>query len=82
MKSRTFTQITALSFNADGSQVAVCPGTPEIYIMATKGSQNDKDWEITHTLKEVNPILTLSAHDGSHLPRLEPCYWKACVWLN
>lgn len=50
---RTFLQVTAIAFNADGSKAAVCPGTREIIIFATNGSRKDSAWTVEHVLKEV-----------------------------
>ncbi len=50
--SRTFVQVTAISFNHDGSKVAVCPGSREIIIYATNGSRKDSAWTVEHVLKE------------------------------
>ena len=52
-KSQTFPAISAISFNGDGSEVAVATKDWEIYIMRTNGSKDTKKWEIVHTLKEV-----------------------------
>lgn len=61
---RTFYQITAISFNFDGSQVCVCAGTNELYIMKTKGSTNPNDWETIQILKEH--IMEANAIDWNH----------------
>mmetsp|Transcript_12607 Transcript_12607/g.12660 ORF Transcript_12607/g.12660 Transcript_12607/m.12660 type:complete len:228 (+) Transcript_12607:18-701(+) len=45
-------KVTAISFNKDGSQVAICTGEKEILIYETKGSKKFADWEQIHILKE------------------------------
>ncbi len=45
-------KITAISFNKDGSQVALCIGGKEIFVYNTNGSKKFNDWEKIHTLKE------------------------------
>lgn len=49
---KIFTTITAISFNKDGSQVALCAGSREIYIYDTNGNKDPAKWEKKHTLKE------------------------------
>lgn len=44
--------ITAICFNKDGSQVALCSGEKEIFIYNTNGSKDYSKWEKKHTLKE------------------------------
>jgi actin related protein 2/3 complex, subunit 1A/1B len=52
MAKKIFKTITAISFNADGSQVALCEGSKEIFIYDTNGSKDCSKWEKRHTLKE------------------------------
>jgi len=41
---RKFPQITAICFNHDGSQVAVCPGSKDIFVMNTNGKPSENEW--------------------------------------
>ena len=52
MAKKIFTTITAISFNVDGSQVALCSGSKEIFIYDTNGSRDCSKWVKVHTLKE------------------------------
>jgi actin related protein 2/3 complex subunit 1A/1B len=52
MPKKIFSTITAISFNKDGSQVAICAGSKEIFIYDTNGSKDPNKWEKKHTLKE------------------------------
>jgi actin related protein 2/3 complex, subunit 1A/1B len=52
MSKKIFPTITAISFNKDGSQVALCAGGKEIFIYNTNGSKDYTKWERKYTLKE------------------------------
>lgn len=51
-KKKIFPTITAIAFNGDGSQVALCAGEKEVYIYDTNGSKDENKWTQKHTLKE------------------------------
>lgn len=50
-KKRLLPSLSALSFNKDASQVAICHGTPEITIFYTNYSTNTDEWIQTQVLK-------------------------------
>lgn len=50
--TKIFPTITAISFNKDGSQVALCAGEQEVFIYDTNGSKSQSKWTKKHTLKE------------------------------
>lgn len=52
--------MNAIAFNSDGTLVAVCPGTKEIYIMKTNGSYDENKWEEIQALNEHSmPIASI-----------------------
>jgi len=63
-KKRLFPQISSIAFNADGSQAAVCPGTKEIYIYLTNGSEKENEWTEIQELKEHS--MEASTMDWNH----------------
>lgn len=63
-KVKIFQTITAISFNGDGSQVALCAGEQEVYIYDTNGSKEESKWTLKHTLKEHT--MKATAIDWNH----------------
>lgn len=81
VEKRVFPQITAITFNPDGTKVALCAGTPEIYIYTMNGSKKENAWEIEHTLKEVSLISSLASHGGL-LPGMERFFQQDCIGVH
>lgn len=52
MSKKIFNTITAIAFNKDGSQVALCAGEQEVFIYSTNGSKDQTKWTKLYTLKE------------------------------
>lgn len=52
MPKKIFPTITAISFNKDGSMVALCAGEKEIFVYATNRSKDYTKWTKKYVLKE------------------------------
>lgn len=58
-KKKIFSTINAISFNHDGSMVALCAGTEEIFVYTTNGSDDPSKWEKKYKLKEHTQKATV-----------------------
>ncbi|GAA6043794.1 hypothetical protein JCM8097_007711 [Rhodosporidiobolus ruineniae] len=69
--------VTAHAFNADRSQVAICPNTNEVHIYAFDGTT----WHLQHVLAEHDKLVT-SIDWAPHTNRLVTCAHdrNAYVW--
>ncbi len=56
--SRIFPGIATHAWNADCSQIAVCPNNNEIHIYKTNSSPDTDQWELLQVLKEHLNIVT------------------------
>lgn len=71
------TPITCHSFNADRTQLAVCPNTPELHIYYKTGA----DWKLVHVLAEHDKVIT-GVEWGGRTNRIVTCSQdrNAYVW--
>jgi actin related protein 2/3 complex subunit 1A/1B len=51
--------LSCFAWNKDGSKLAVCPNSNEIWVYKTNKTQDTSKWEIIQVLKEVRIGLSL-----------------------
>ena len=52
--NRILPGISSFAWNKDGSKIAICPNTNEIWIFKTNSTSDIAKWERIQVLKEVN----------------------------
>ena len=55
--NRILPGISSFAWNKDGSKIAICPNTNEIWIFKTNSTSDIAKWERIQVLKEVNLSL-------------------------
>lgn len=56
VNNRVAQSLYCFAWSKDSSKVVVCPGTSEIWVFKTNGSQDTNKWERIQVLKEVRYI--------------------------
>ncbi len=57
--NRVSMALSCFAWNKDGSKLAVCPNSNEIWLYKTNKTQDTSKWEIIQVLKEVRIGLSL-----------------------
>ena len=58
--------ISCFAWNADSTKIAVCPGTKDILILETEGSEEISEWKIHQVLSYHYAIVTsMHWHEGT-----------------
>jgi actin related protein 2/3 complex subunit 1A/1B len=58
--------ISCFSWNSDATKIAVCPGTKDILVLSTEGSEEISEWKLDQVLSYHYAIVTsLHWHPGT-----------------